>query len=117
MPLSAPPSGEDDEPLLAAVSGQSKPRHRSDSTDATRLLTAVSGRSAALQMCVTLLAHECRLADWHHLHMLAGPTLQLRGSRVGLRYGLGGVVGTVRDAVTGALTSYRYKDRANAPSE
>jgi hypothetical protein len=51
-------------------------------------------------MCLALLARECLLADWHRLHMLAMEAPHLRGSRVGLFRGLGGVVGTVRDAVT-----------------
>ena len=84
-------------------------RRRPDSaaTDTTRLLTAVSGRSTALQLRVALLARERLLADRHRLHMLAVVTPHLRVSRVGILCGLGGVVGTVRDAVTGALTSYR----------
>ena len=51
-------------------------------------------------MCLALLARECLLADWHRLRMLAMEAPHLRGSRVGLFCGLGGVVGTVRDAVT-----------------
>ena len=49
--------------------------------------------------------------------MLADATPHLR-CRVGLFCGLGGVVGTARDAVTSPLTSsYRYTDRANARRE
>ena len=65
-----------------------------DSTNTTRLLTALSWRSPALQMCVALLALECRLASRHRLHMLAVQTPHLRGSCVGILCGLGGVVGT-----------------------
>ena len=57
--------------FLRPVTGQSPSRHGRDSTNATRLLIVVSGRSTALQMCLTLLAHECRLASRHRLHMLA----------------------------------------------
>ena len=60
------------------VNGQSRSRHRRDSTDTTRLLTAVSGRSSAFQLRAALLTRECLLADWHRLHMLAVTTPHLR---------------------------------------
>jgi hypothetical protein len=36
-------------------------------------------------MCLTLLAHECRLADWHCLYMLAAHPPHLRGLLVRFR--------------------------------
>jgi hypothetical protein len=44
--------------FLRPVDGENQPRHRSDSTNTTRLLTALSGRNAALQKCALHCSQE-----------------------------------------------------------